>query len=98
MPSNAQFAFFHGKMLPQICEVIGVDPTRDNQHVVKQFIKRMYKIDSLASLDTIGMMHLITQTAIFFATEFGFSLDLPGEEGVDDMDLKEMLKLTYHGK
>jgi len=96
MPSNKQYAFFYGQMLPQICEVIGVRPGRDNIEVVKAFLKRMYNIDSLTSLDQTGMMWLMTKIAIFFATEFGYTLDMPGEDSVDDMDLKQMLKLTYN--
>ncbi len=96
MPSNRQLAFFHGKMLVQIAELIGVEPNRDNKDVIKAMIKRLLNIDSLSALDNIGMSRVITQTAIFFATEFGFSLDLPGEDNVDEQEMKELLKMVYH--
>jgi hypothetical protein len=98
MPSNSQYKFFHGPMLNQMCEVAGVSPTKQNKEVIKRFFKTLYKIDSLADLSTIGMQWFITKIAIFYATEFGFTLDMPGEENVDDMDLKQMLKLTYHDR
>ena len=98
MASSSQFRFFHGVMLKQMCEVAGVSPTKQNQEVIKRFFKTLYKIDSLADLSTIGMQWFITKVAIFYATEFGFTLDMPGEENIDDLDLKQMLKLTYHDK
>ena len=66
--------------------------------VIKKFLKTMFKITSLRDLDNIGMQWLMTKIAIFFATEFAFTLDMPGEDRIDDMDLREMLKLTYHDK
>lgn len=79
----------------QIAQVVGVEPTRQNIEVLKKFLKRMFGIDSLRDLDNIGMQWFMTKIAVLFATEFAFTLDMPGEENVEDMDLREMLKLYY---
>lgn len=94
-PNRKQYNFFYGVMLPQICSKIGVRPTKGNVEVVKALIKTRFNVDSLTDLNPHGMSLLIEHTAIFFSSEFGIMLDLPGEIGSEEKDMKEFLKMAY---
>ena len=98
MPRTKQFAYLHGVLFKQVCEQIGVRPTRGNQDVVKALLKKASGIDSLASLDKFGLSKFITESVMFLAGELAIVVDLPGEYKVEEQDMKTFLKYIYHDR
>jgi hypothetical protein len=96
MGSKGQNAFFHGIMLVEICEKIGVKPTEGNKAVIKALIKKRFEIDSLSALGTKGMSLILEHVVMFFSSEFGIELDLPGEDNSEEQGMKDFLKAVYH--
>jgi hypothetical protein len=96
--SNRQNRFIHGPMLRQICEKIGVKPTQGNKEVVKAMLKKARGIDSLKDLDDAGKAYFIEKSAILLASEFAMVIDLPGEYGTEEMDMRNFLKHIYHDR
>ena len=94
MGSLAQNRFFHGIMLPQICNLIGVTPTKQAINTLKALLKKRDDVESLTHLNAAEMKMFIDQIAIFFAMEFAFVLDLPGEERSHEKDIKQFLEET----
>lgn len=100
--SNKQLAYIYGRMLAQVCQKIGVKPTQSNKEVVKEILKRVVGIDTLAVMkDDTEFSHnkrlrfFIEQSAIFLASELAVVIDFPGEENVEEMEMKQFLKSIY---
>ena len=83
--------FYHGVMLKDICDALGVEPTPDNLWTIRETIKKELGIQTMKDVD-IGA--LIDALALVFVVEHGCILRLPGEpEGIEGMTLKEYLDL-----
>ena len=85
-----------------MCGIIGVEDNRDNKEVIKALLKKVTGIDSLARQEADDdvmynrrLSLFIERSAIFIAMEMGVAVDLPGEENVDEQDMKTFLKAIY---
>ena len=56
-------------------------------------LKKARGIDSLGGLDNSGLRLFIEGSAILLASEFAIVVDFPGEENVEEQDMREFLKL-----
>lgn len=101
--SNKQLAYIYGKMLPQVCERIGVVPTQTNKETIKKVLKKAAKIDTLGKMadddeftHNIRLSRFIENSARLLSTEFGIVIDFPWETDVDKQDMMTFLKSIYH--
>jgi hypothetical protein len=91
-------------MLSQVCEKVGLKPTQGNKEAIKAFLKKAADIDTLGRMDddddltyNVRLSRFITHSAILLASELGMEIDLPGENNVEEDDMKNFLKAIYHG-
>ena len=91
--SLAQLRFVHGTLLTQVCAKLGITPTRAHKDAIKAMLKKARGIDSLGDLDNSGLRLFIEGSAILLASEFAIVVDFPGEENVEEQDMREFLKL-----
>lgn len=93
--SNKQLAYIHGSLLDQVCKKIGIKPTRPHKNAIKAMLKKYHGVDSLGGLDNNGLKYFIEMSAILLASEFAIVVDFPGEENVEEQDMKNLLKTIY---
>jgi hypothetical protein len=94
MPTTKQYGYLHKGLYPQICRMIGIKPTRQACDVIKALLKHREGIDSMTKLTTTQTAKFIEESVMFMAAEFGMVLDLPGENGSADKDMKQYLEDT----
>jgi hypothetical protein len=74
---------------------MGMKGTPCQKATLKQMFKRHAGIDSLGPLDNKGMTWFLTKTMILLAQNWSIEIDLPGEENVQDMEMREFINLIY---
>jgi hypothetical protein len=101
--SARQNRFIYGPFLAQICNKIGIRPTKGNKEAVKAVFKAFAKIDTLGEMEddtefslNIRRMRFITNTAWLLSVEAGIEIDLPSEYNVSDKSMEEFIKLIYN--
>ena len=100
--SYAQLRFIYGSLLGQTCEKIGLEPSRDNKEVIKAVLKKVTGIETLGRMQddddvtyNSRLTLFIERSAIFLASELGIVVDLPGEENVEEADMRSFLRTIY---
>lgn len=93
--SLSQSRYFHGVLLNQVVEEIGLRPTAANKEVVKAMLKKAHGIDTVAGLSDAGWVYFIEQSAILLAGEFAIAIAFPGEERSSELDFKKLYKTIY---
>ena len=101
--SYSQLKFIYSKLLTQVCEFFKLEPNRDNKEAIKAVLKTVSGIDTLGRMEddddltyNIRLSLFIQKSAIFMASEFGYVIDLPGEDNVDEHDIQTFIKAIYH--
>jgi len=80
-----------------VCEKLGIKPTPCHKNAVKAMLKKARGVESLGDLDSAGMSLFIERSAMLLASEFAMVVDFPGEYGVEEMDMRNFLKLYLDG-
>lgn len=100
--SKSQLKFIHGPFLDQICEKVGVRPTRGNKNAIKAVFKAFAQIETLGKMDddtdfslNIRRAKFISNTAWLLSAEAAIEVDLPNEYDVENTSMEDFLKMIY---
>ena len=85
MPDHKYHRYFHGILLPDFLEFLGIEPTAEAVQVTKKLLKGHHKVPHVSGLTDEEYIIFIREVKNTLANEWGFETRNDRDQSLQDM-------------